>query len=132
MIDSSATALFIHDKFVCKHQVAKYPLKHEITVQNIDGTQNKARKITHYARLTLKVGGYKGQKQFLITDVGPEDMILGLPWLKEVNPAIDWTMGEMEKTNSSDTTPDSSNIDDSFTPSLHQIDTNCTERRQWL
>lgn len=132
MIDSGATALFIHDKFVRKHQVAKYPLKHEITVCNIDGTQNKAGKITHYTKLTLKVGGYEGQKQFLITDVGPEDMILGLPWLKEVNSTIDWTIGEMEVPDSSDTTSNSSNINDSFTPSLHQIDANCAECRQWL
>ena len=132
MIDSGATALFVHDKFVRKHHIAKFPLKHEITVRNIDGTQNKAGKITHFAKLTIKLGGYEGQKQFLITDVRPKDMILGLPWLKEVNPNIDWTMGEMEVPDGSDTPSNSPNTDDSFTPSLHQIDANRAERRQWL
>ena len=84
MIDSSVTALFVHIKFVQKHYIAKFPLNHEITVRNIDNTQNKAGEITHFAKLTIKLGGYKGQKQFLITNIELKDMILGLPLLKKI------------------------------------------------
>lgn len=34
-------------------------------------------------------------KQFLITQLGREDIIFGLPWFKKRNPQIDWTTGEV-------------------------------------
>lgn len=33
---------------------------------------------------------------FLVTDLGPESVILGLPWLREVNPQIDWKKGVLD------------------------------------
>ncbi len=27
-----------------------------------------------------------GWREFLVTDLGPEDIVLGLPWLRSVNP----------------------------------------------
>ena len=89
MIDSGATALFLDRKFVEKNRIFKHPLSKEIAVHNIDGTKNKAGSITHYARLKLKVGQTEETTEFLITDLGPEKLILGLPWLKRVNPQID-------------------------------------------
>lgn len=32
---------------------------------------------------------------FLITNLGGEDIILGLPWLWKVNPEIDWEKGRL-------------------------------------
>ena len=37
--------------------------------------------------------------RFLVTDIGKEDMILGLPWLKQYNPVIDWDKGTMDISN---------------------------------
>ena len=127
MIDSGATALFLDRKFVEKNRIFKHPLGKEIAVHNIDGTKNKAGSITHYARLKLKVGQTKETTEFLITDLGPEKLILGLPWLKRVNPQIDWVMGEMEVPSGSDTTST-----DTPTPTLHRIEANRAERRAWV
>ncbi|ESK81897.1 pro-pol protein [Moniliophthora roreri MCA 2997] len=33
--------------------------------------------------------------ELLVTDLGPEEVILGLPWLRKVNPDIDWRAGLM-------------------------------------
>jgi hypothetical protein len=56
-------------------------------------------------------------------DLGPEDIILGLPWLKKVNPTIDWDSGEIEISNSLE----------QFTPSPHHVlEANCLERRAWI
>ena len=96
MIDSGATSQFLDTKFVEKNRMFKHPLNKEIAVHNIDGTKNKAGHITHYVRLKLKVGQLEEITEFLVTDLGPEKVILGLPWLKRVNPQIDWVMGEME------------------------------------
>jgi hypothetical protein len=31
-----------------------------------------------------------------VTDLGPEDLVLGLPWLRSINPDIDWSEGTMK------------------------------------
>lgn len=128
MIDSGATALFINKKFVEKNSILKRPLKNQIKVNNIDGTSNKAGYITHYTRLTLSIGAYKEDTEFLITDLSPESLILGLPWLKKVNPRIDWVMGELELLNGLDQ-PASTEIQ---TPTYEPVLANCAEHRQWL
>ena len=33
-----------------------------------------------------------------VTNIGQNNMILGLPWLKENNPRIDWRTGQIELT----------------------------------
>jgi hypothetical protein len=35
-------------------------------------------------------------QQFLVTELGPEDLVLGLPWLRNINPEIKWTKGTMK------------------------------------
>ena len=47
MVDSGATSLFIDQKYAKRHQMLKIPLKHPITLYNIDGSLNKAGSITH-------------------------------------------------------------------------------------
>ena len=39
---------------------------------------------------------------FLVTDLGGEDVILGLPWLREANPSIDWEKGLLQVRGRSD------------------------------
>ena len=89
MIDSGATALFIHKNFVKKHNMTIRELKRPIPLYNIDGTVNQAGSLTHFVRLQLTIGDRVDNLDFLVTDIGPENVILGLPWLKRVNPVID-------------------------------------------
>ena len=37
-------------------------------------------------------------EEFLVTDLGPEEVVLGLPWLRKVNPEIDWAEGTLSLT----------------------------------
>ena len=55
MIDSSATALFIHKDFCKCKNILTVPLKKEIALYNIDGTRNTTGSITHVAKLKLTV-----------------------------------------------------------------------------
>jgi hypothetical protein len=89
MIDSGATALFVSKRFVQCHHIICSPLLNTIALHNIDGSKNKAGSLTHFARLTLTIGSWNEPTDFLVTDLGPEDIILRLPWLKKVNPTID-------------------------------------------
>ena len=95
MVDSGATSLFIDHKFASQHRMLKEPLEHPIRLVNIDGSLNKAGSITHKVRLTLKVGQDKEKFDFFLTSLGPEKVILELPWLWHGNPQIDWQGGTM-------------------------------------
>jgi hypothetical protein len=93
MIDSGATALFLDFSFVKKHRILSLPLRHPINLYNIDGTANQAGRITHFARLCLMINNHEEWTDFLVSNLGGEDVILGLPWLRKVNPQIDWKKG---------------------------------------
>jgi hypothetical protein len=90
MLDSGATAVFINERFVSKHNILRRPLTRPIALHNIDGSINKAGSLTHFACLTMNIDSkYTKKLDFLITDLGPEDIILGLPWLCQINPEVD-------------------------------------------
>lgn len=126
MIDSGATALFISRRFVTKNQVFLHPLHSSIPLFNIDGTHNAAGSITHYARLQLSMGDYVERLEFLVTDLGPEDVVLGLPWLRKVNPDIDWEKGTMEL---GEEEREATGAE--WTPRIERIAANRVQRRKW-
>jgi hypothetical protein len=123
MIDSGATTLFVSKRFVQCHHIICSLLPNTIALHKINGSKNKAGSLTYFARLTLTIGSWNKPTDFLITDLGPEDIILGLPWLKKVNPTIDWDSGEIEIPNSLE----------QFTLSLpHVLKANCSECQAWI
>src|SRR6187551_743563 len=95
MIDSGATALFLGKSFVTTHRINTFPLWHPIQVHNIDGTLNQAGSIMHFARLGLTVDDMETWTDFLVTELGGENVILGLPWLRKMNPQVDWEKGRI-------------------------------------
>ena len=95
MVDLEATSMFISHKFVARQRMLKEPLPRKIILYNIDGTINKAGTIEDKVSLYLHIGDQERKWDFLVTNLGPEDVILRLPWLRHVNPAIDWSSGEM-------------------------------------
>ena len=95
MVDSGATSLFIDQKYTSKHRMTKVPLDQPILLYNIDGSKNKAGSITHKVRLNLRIGQDKEKFDFYVTSLGPENVILGLPWLRHRNPHINWQEGTM-------------------------------------
>ena len=122
MVDCGATALFISEKFVRENKIRTYPFSREIPLYNIDGSKNRAGGITRFTRLRLVIGDSTEWRQFLITELGPENLVLGLPWLRSVNPKIDWTKGTMRINSSSEIEPRAS---------IEQISTNRIQRRRW-
>ena len=95
MVNSGATSLFIDQKYAKHHQMLQTPLEHPIMPYNIDGSLNEAGSITHKVKLGLKVGQDEEKFDFLVTSLGPEKVILGLPWLRHCNPEINWQKGTM-------------------------------------
>lgn len=90
LIDSGAEGQFIDSRFTIRNHIPTHPLTKPIPVLNVDGTPNQNGTITHYAWRFLKLGPKYCAAKLLITSLGKESLILGLPWLKWHNPTIDW------------------------------------------
>jgi gag-polyprotein putative aspartyl protease len=96
LLDSGAEGMIIHERFVEKHQLSTKLLNRPLPAQNVDGTQNAHGYITHSTVQRLRISNISGaahdeQAEFLITNVGEHDIILGTDWLRHHNPDVDWT-----------------------------------------
>lgn len=96
MVDSGATNTFISRRFIRENHVATRKLKHPILLFNIDGTENKDGSITELALLQMKIRDHMEKVAFSVTDIGPEDLIIGLDWLRKHNPDINWETGLLQ------------------------------------
>src|SRR6266571_3287704 len=74
-------------------KLGKRPLQKPRKIWNIDNMANQARKITHYITLDIQTGGIQKQIQFLVTNIGNEDIILGYPWMAAFEPQFTWRNG---------------------------------------
>ncbi|GLB41122.1 hypothetical protein LshimejAT787_0903370 [Lyophyllum shimeji] len=77
LLDSGASRLFLHIRFVREHGITTRTLSWPIPVKNVDGTANAAGAITEVVDLVLRYNGYDPR----------------YTWLKEHNPEIDWAAG---------------------------------------
>jgi hypothetical protein len=97
-------------------------LPQEIPLYNIDGSKNRAGGITHFVRLQLGVGDSDDWRELLVTDLGLEDVVLGLPWLRSTNSEIDWAEGKMK------IDPGGKRVEEE---KAERIAVNRQQRRQW-
>src|SRR6267142_2805748 len=65
-------------------------------LDNVDGTENKRGKITHYCWLRVLYNGEQKLQRFFLMSLGKDRMILGYPFLREFNPQIDWSEGKLQ------------------------------------
>ena len=66
------------------------PLEKPKRIYNIDNTSNKSGSITHSLELKVTTKGVDRVMQFLVTDIGNEDILLGYPWLATFKPKFGW------------------------------------------
>ena len=66
------------------------PLLKPMIPPNVDGTTNQSGRITHCTWAHIVFDDQQLLTRFLIMNTGKSDVLLGLPWLKEHNPTIDW------------------------------------------
>jgi hypothetical protein len=95
MINSGAEGIFLNRKYVKKNRLECVRLQHPIPAFNIDGTLNKDGSIEETVSVQVKRLGHVENLRCFVTELGDNDMILGLPWLKKHNLDIDWNMGEI-------------------------------------
>jgi len=93
LVDSGATDCFMSERFIRRMKLGKRPLQRPRKIWNIDNTANQAGEITHYITLDIQTGGIQKTIQFLITNIGNEDIILGYPWMAAFEPQFTWKNG---------------------------------------
>ncbi len=93
LVDSGATDCFMSEKFIQRMKLGKRPLQRPRKIWNIDNTANQAGNITHYITLNIQTGGIQKTIQFLVTNIGNEDIILGYPWMAAFEPQFAWRNG---------------------------------------
>ena len=96
MVDSGATTTFLSRRFVKENRVVTRKLATPIPLYNIDGTLNRDGTITDVAILELEIGAHREKVVFTVTDIGMEDIIIGLDWLRKHNPEVDWDQGTLK------------------------------------
>ena len=96
LIDTGAEGTFIHHRIVQHYDLPTRRLHNPINVQNVDGTHNRAGQITHEVRCWVTIDGRTTREQLLITNTGSSEIILGLPWLQQVNPNVNFAQGTFE------------------------------------
>jgi hypothetical protein len=95
LVDSGTGGTFMDQNYARKQGFNLTKLEYLITARNMDGTENKQGSIQYYMDLDLLVNGKTHTERFLITGLGNQKIILGLPWLRKHNPKINWKEGTL-------------------------------------
>src|SRR5271163_3879539 len=96
LLDSGAGGRFMHPDYAQKHNILLHKLRYPIIPKNVDGTENKIGKITHFTWIRTEIDRQLYLERLLICNIGSSDIIFGLPWFQEYNPSINWKTGEIE------------------------------------
>jgi len=90
MIDSGATEDFI-DREVCnKHGIKMIKAKNPRDIYLADGKPSAMGPVTHMTKVPMDISSHRELATFQVANLQNHEVILGMPWLKEHNPTIDW------------------------------------------
>jgi hypothetical protein len=97
VVDSGATGNVINVTMIQKHRIKRIKIREPLNLINANGTKGL---ITHKVQLQMTVGTkphiHKEYVQFYIGDIGNNDVLLGMPWLRKHNPSINWIDGTIK------------------------------------
>jgi transposase InsO family protein len=95
LLDTGAQVNCIGEELVTKHALPRYKLEKSYPLSM--AVEGEPYMITEYTELQYKMGQYSGKAAFsILPNLTNQDVILGMPWMKKVNPSIpNWTTGDM-------------------------------------
>ena len=96
LLDTGSGGNFMNKNYAKWNNIILYPLDKPILPRNVDGSLNQEGKITHYTWVWVKLNGRPSLVWLLVTNLGTQDIIFGLPWFKEHNPQIEWSTGNIK------------------------------------
>ena len=90
LVDSGATGSCINKEFVERNQLEVKKLPLSLPVYNADGTLNNGGAITGFVEVRMIIGDHAEKIELAVVNLGKTDIFLGLDWLRNHNPSIDW------------------------------------------
>ena len=93
LLDSGATENFMNLASAKWLQLPIKQLPEPRPILNVDGTENKSRKLKYYTNLNIQTGQNTTTLRFFLSDLGEHKVILGYPWFMATQPRIDWKKG---------------------------------------
>src|SRR5271169_586609 len=98
LLDCRASNCFISPTFIGQHRLQTLPLTSPISLRLFDGTLKEKSIIRHIPLTVSRANDIPCvSMQFLVAPLNPAyDTVLGLNWLTETNPAINWSTCEVD------------------------------------
>ena len=94
-LDSGATECFVSQRFIDTHKLGTRLMTIPRKLQNADSSPNAGGGLTHFTELEVFTGDTPHTLRFYITDMGPDDLVLGYPWFAATNAQPDWATGTL-------------------------------------
>jgi len=95
MSDSGATEDFIDKGFCSKYNIRTTRATRIREVYLADGRPSAMGPITHTAKVPIDIGSHRELATFQVAKLPNHEVILGMPWLKQHSPRIDWGQGKI-------------------------------------
>jgi len=95
MIDSGATEDFIDKGFCSKYNIRTTQAKTTREVYLANGQPSAMGPITHTAKVPMDIGSHRELATFQVAKLPNHEVTLGMPWLKQHSPRIDWGQGKI-------------------------------------
>jgi hypothetical protein len=93
LLDSGATGNHMNPEVAAKLRIKQHETTQWVNIVGIDGKPVMQGYRMRTDPILLKSGPYATTISFDITAMTGYDAVLGMPWLQEQNPVIDWTTG---------------------------------------
>jgi hypothetical protein len=96
LLDSGTTDLFINFLYLQEKCITPRTLSNPIPVYNVNGTPNELGPIQEVADVILQYRDHTKHTQFTMMHLGKSKMILGLCWLQQHNPEVNWATNKVK------------------------------------
>jgi len=90
MINSGATEDFIDREVCSKHGIKMIKAKNPREIYLADGKPSAIGPVTHMTQVPMDISSHRELATFQVANLYNHEVILGMPWLREHNPTIDW------------------------------------------
>lgn len=91
MVDSGASCCFIHPQFVAEQGITTVRKRHPMRLRTIDNSEIRLGLITDEVHLRVTIGEHTKMLVLDVVDIGDDNFILGMSWLRTHNPGVDWS-----------------------------------------
>ena len=94
LFDTGADVSIIHSQLVKKHALPTTRLPVALRFRNADNTVNSTGQITERIEGDFLFAGESFPTDFYVAEIGVNDAILGMPWIRRYNPTVNFITGQ--------------------------------------